>query len=72
MSKITMDLLKNELNTWVQMKKSMADNVPKGNIVNFGKYINSKYSFNSKALSDEEDHNVAVLLIMRDHVQEIK
>lgn len=67
-----MDLLKNELNTWVQMKKSMIDNVPKGNIANFGKYMNNKYSFKNNTLSDEEDPNVAMLLIMRDHVQEIK
>ncbi len=50
----------------------MVDNVPKGNIANFGKYMNNKYSFKNNALSDEEDHNVAMLLIMRDHVQEIK
>ena len=67
-----MDLLKNELDTWVQMKKSMADNVPKGKIIDFGKYMNSKYSFDSKTLANEADHNSALLLIMRDHVQEIK
>ena len=72
MSKITMDLLKNELDTWVQMKKSMADNVPKGKIIDFGKYMNDKYSFKDAALNKEADQNTALLLIMRDHVQEIK
>ena len=67
-----MDLLKNELDTWVQMKKSMADNVPKGKIIDFGKYMNNKYLFDNKTLANEADHNVALLLIMRDHVQEIK
>jgi hypothetical protein len=70
MSKITMPLLKIELDSWLGLKKSM-DAVPEGKMTNFGKYMNEKYAFKNEALSNEGDHNTALLLIMRDHVQEI-
>ena len=70
MSKITMPLLKIELDSWLGLKKSM-DAVPNGKMTNFGKYMDDKYAFNNKALLNEADHNTALLLIMRDHVQEI-
>ena len=47
------------------------DAVPDGKMTNFGKYMNQKYVFKNEALSNEGDHNTALLLIMRDHVQEI-
>lgn len=70
MSKITIALLKTELNSWLALKKSSEINQEE-NIQNFGKYMNNKYSFNNKTLSNEKDHNTALLLIMKDHVQEI-
>jgi hypothetical protein len=71
MSKITMPLLKLELESWLNLKKSM-DALPDGKMTNFGKYMNNKYAFNNETLHKEADHNTALLLIMRDHVQEIK
>lgn len=65
-----MPLLKIELDSWLGLKKSM-DAVPNGKMTSFGKYMNDKYAFENKALSTEGDHNTALLLIMRDHVQEI-
>lgn len=65
-----MSLLKTELDSWLDLKKSM-DAVPDGKMTNFGKYMNQKYVFKNEALSNEGDHNTALLLIMRDHVQEI-
>jgi len=65
-----MSLLKIELDSWMQLKKSM-DAVPDGKMISFGKYINNKYAFNDNAVLNEADHNTALLLIMRDHVQEI-
>lgn len=65
-----MPLLKIELESWLELKKSM-DAVPNGKMTTFGKYMNEKYVFNDKALPNEVDHNIALLLIMRDHVQEI-
>ena len=71
MSKISMPLLKIELDSWLGLKKSM-DAVPNSKMPNFGKYMDDKYIFKDDALSNETDHNTALLLIMRDHVQEIK
>lgn len=65
-----MPLLKIELDSWLGLKKSM-DAVPEGKMTNFGKYMNEKYAFGNEALHNEGDHNTALLLIMRDHVQEI-
>lgn len=65
-----MSLLKIELNSWLELKKSM-DAIPNGKMTSFGKYINNKYAFNDNTLHKEADHNTALLLIMRDHVQEI-
>jgi len=70
MSKITMPLLKIELDSWLELKKSM-DATPNGKMTSFGKYMNDRYAFKSDALLNEADHNTALLLIMRDHVQEI-
>lgn len=66
-----MPLLKIELDSWLGLKKSM-DGIPDGKMTNFGKYMNNKYAFNNDTLHNEPDHNTALLLIMRDHVQEIK
>ncbi len=65
-----MPLLRIELDSWLELKKSM-DSIPNGKMTDFGKYMNEKYVFNDKALLNEADHNSALLLIMRDHVQEI-
>lgn len=66
-----MPLLKIELDSWIKMKNSMEINVPKGKVMGFGKYMNQKYSFKNDTILNEADHNTALLLIMRDHVQEI-
>lgn len=65
-----MSLLKIELDSWLGLKKSM-EIVPDGKMTNFGKYMNNKYAFANDVLHKEADHNTALLLIMRDHVQEI-
>jgi len=65
-----MPLLKIELDSWLGLKKSM-DAVPNGKMTSFGKYMNDKYAFGNDNLLNEADHNSALLLIMRDHVQEI-
>ena len=65
-----MFLLKTELKSWLILKQSI-EVVPNGKIPGFGKYMNEKYAFKNDNLSNEEDHNKALLSIMRDHVQEI-
>ncbi len=65
-----MSLLRIELNSWLELKKSM-DAIPDGKMTSFGKYMDNKYAFNDNTLHKEADHNTALLLIMRDHVQEI-
>ena len=47
------------------------DAVPNGKMTTFGKYMNDKYAFKNDTILNEADHNTALLLIMRDHVQEI-
>jgi len=65
-----MHLLKTELKSWLILKQSI-EATPNGKIPSFGKYMNEKYAFKNDTLSNEADHNVALLSIMRDHVQEI-
>lgn len=65
-----MSLLKIELECWLNLKKSM-DAIPDGKMTSFGKYMDNKYAFGNKAILTEADHNTALLLIMKDHVQEI-
>lgn len=67
-----MSLLQSELTSWIELKKNMETNVPKGKVYNFGAYMNKRYAFRDDNLLNEADHNAALLLIMRDHVQEIK
>jgi hypothetical protein len=70
MSKITMSQLKVELESWSSLKKSI-NALPEGKMTTFGKYMNDKYDFKNNAILTETDHNTALLLIMRVHVQEI-
>jgi hypothetical protein len=71
MSKITMSIVRMELESWLKLKKSI-DATPDAKITNFGKYMNEKYNFLNETLSNEANYSIALLLIVRNHVQEIK
>ena len=61
MSKISMQLLKMSISK-----------VKSGKIQSFGKEMNQKHSFNNNKLEKEKDDNIALLMIMKDHVEHKK
>lgn len=70
MAKISMQLLNSELNSWSEIDKSLKK--VKGKSIPFGKYMQDKYAFREKDLENEPDTNMAMLIIMKNHVEEFK
>ena len=70
MAKISMELLHKEQKSWGEMdeslKKAGGKNTP------FGKYMQDKYAFREKDLENEPDTNSAMLIILKNHVEEIR
>jgi len=48
------------------LKKVKGKNIP------FGKYMQDKYAFQEKDLDNEPDTNMAMLIIIKNHVEEFK
>ena len=67
MSKLSMELLKSEMKQWLQLKRAI-DKTPNGKIWNFGKHMSIKFELDDKMLTEEMDHNVALLRLMSKHV----
>jgi hypothetical protein len=67
MAKISMELLTREYKDYLKIKKSI-DRTPNGKMNYFGKNINIKYHFNDDVLAEEEDHNQALLIIIKKHL----
>tara|TARA_R110001632_G_scaffold57209_1_gene139909 strand:- start:4157 stop:4354 length:198 start_codon:yes stop_codon:yes gene_type:complete len=65
-----MSLLRNEFKSWGLLDQSLT--AAKGKSIPFGKYMSDKYKFAVKDLEDEIDSNKAMLIILKNHVQEIK
>jgi hypothetical protein len=70
MAKISMELLQAEQNSWKLMDNALKD--ANGKSIHFGKYMNDKYAMNNDALSKETSESMAMLILLKDHVQEIK
>lgn len=70
MAKISMQLLNSEHKSWLEMDKSLKK--VKGKNIPFGKYMQDKYAFQEKDLDNEYDTNMAMLIIMKNHVEEFK
>ena len=70
MAKISMELLQAEQNSWRLMDNALK--TANGKNISFGRYMNDKYKMNSKALADEATESMAMLILLKDHVQEIK
>jgi len=68
MATLSMELLKFELSKWLKLKKAI-DKTPNGKMQDFGAMMNIKFNLNDKKLSDENDHNIALLLMLSKHVQ---
>ena len=69
MAKISMELLHSEQKSWgeinVSFKKARKN-------ISFGKYMQDKYAFREKDLENEPDTNRAMLIILKNHVEEIR
>lgn len=70
MAKISMELLHSEQASW-----RLLDNAIKnadGKNISFGRYMNDKYGMNSDELAKEQSESMAVLILLKSHVQEIR
>jgi hypothetical protein len=70
MAKISMELLHTERNLWGEMDESLKK--AGGKKTPFGKYMQDKYAFREKDLENEPDTNRAMLIILKNHVEEIR
>jgi|TARA_R110002153_G_scaffold45462_4_gene128190 hypothetical protein len=43
-----------------------------GKSIHFGKYMNDKYKMNDDDLGNEPNESMAMLILLKSHVQEIK
>ena len=67
MPKIEMKVIQEDYKNWLALKKSV-EKVPGAKIQSFGKQMNIIHSLNNDALEKETDPNVALLMLMKDHV----
>jgi len=70
MAKISMELLQAEQNSWRLMDNALKS--ADGKSISFGRYMNDKYKMNSDELSNEVNESMAMLMLLKNHVQEIK
>ena len=68
MAKISMELLTREYKNYLKVKHSI-DKTPNGKMTYSGKEMNRRYLFEDDVLDDETDHNRALMIIMRDHIE---
>ena len=61
MATLSIELLRKEHNDWSKSKIIEA----------FGTYMNSKYNLNNEKLDNELDSNMALLMIMSNHVTKL-
>ena len=61
MATITSELLTSKYNKWLKSDRSIP----------FGKMMNDRYGMRDDELSNEVDHNFALLIIMSKHVTEL-
>tara|TARA_R110001632_G_scaffold148369_1_gene265477 strand:+ start:104 stop:325 length:222 start_codon:yes stop_codon:yes gene_type:complete len=67
MPKIKMKVIQENYKSWLALKKSV-EKVPGAKIQSFGKQMNIVHSLNNDTLEKETDPNVALLMLMKDHV----
>ena len=70
MAKISMELLHSEQASWKLLDNAIKD--ANGKNIYFGRYMNDKYGMNSDELAKEESESMAMLMLLKDHVQEIR
>ena len=70
MAKISMELLHSEQASWRLLDNALKD--ADGKNISFGRYMNDKYGMNNDELSKEESESMAMLILLKRHVQEIR
>jgi hypothetical protein len=70
MAKISMELLHSEQASWKLLENAIKD--ANGKNISFGRYMNDKYGMNNDDLAKETNESMAMLMLLKDHVQEIR
>ena len=70
MAQISMELLHSEQASWRLLDNALKD--ADGKNISFGRYMNDKYSMNDDELAKEESESMAMLILLKSHVQEIR
>ena len=70
MAKISMELLHSEQASWRLLDNALKD--ADGKNISFGRYMNDKYSMNDDELAKEESESMAMLILLKSHVKEIR
>lgn len=70
MAQISMELLHSEQASWRLLDNALKD--ADGKSISFGKYMNDKYRMNDDELSKEESESMAMLILLKSHVKEIR
>lgn len=70
MAKISMELLHSEQASWKLLDNALKD--ANGKNISFGRYMNDKYVMNNDELAKEESESMAMLMLLKDHVKEIR
>ncbi len=70
MAKISMELLHSEQASWKLLDNALKD--ANGKNISFGRYMNDKYAMNNDELANEPSESMAMLMLLKDHVKEIR
>ena len=70
MAQISMELLHSEQASWRLLDNALKD--ADGKNISFGRYMNDKYSMNDYELAKEESESMAMLILLKSHVKEIR
>tara|TARA_R100000935_G_scaffold11163_2_gene22342 strand:+ start:12564 stop:12782 length:219 start_codon:yes stop_codon:yes gene_type:complete len=68
MPNFSLELIQTEYKSWQNMKQALDNS--KGNCTPFGRYMVDKYSLKNTELLEEQDSNMALLRVIRDHGEE--
>ena len=70
MAQISMELLHSEQASWRLLDNALKD--ADGKNISFGRYMNDKYAMNSDELANETSESMAILILLKSHVKEIR
>ena len=70
MAQISMELLHSEQASWRLLDNALKD--ADGKNISFGRYMNDKYGMKDDELAKEESESMAMLILLKSHVKEIR